>query len=401
LDKVGERIRLLRQEKGMSQKQLAGSDITRAFISQVESGKSKPSIGTLRIIASRLGKPVDYFIKNIDYDQTVAVLLRECNSLFEKGHFEEAKSIVNQVINLSYMCERRELEGDAYFLHGKLNKKNSDVAFEYFQKAEEVFHEINHRVKFVQTLFELANCHFRNEDFKQALRYYQRVIQYASTLKTLQDTLASTYIFSGSAALRVGDFNLSIHSYENAVKTLNGLNAPKKTIDCQLGLGWCYFLLGHNDKAISITLNGITLSRLHNKHQLTQLEQNLAIMYSRKGDLQASYALLNQCLTSYQASGNIVKQAAIHEELARYWVRMENPHKAITACQKGLDLLVEKNGILQRGRIYRMLAEIHQKSGEQKRALELCRMGIDCFRIVDAAEEIKASEELLNACTHV
>lgn len=59
---LGERVRAARRERGMSQAQLAGEELTKGFISQVESGIVRPSVRSLQIIATRLGKSLDYFL---------------------------------------------------------------------------------------------------------------------------------------------------------------------------------------------------------------------------------------------------------------------------------------------------------------------------------------------------
>jgi transcriptional regulator with XRE-family HTH domain len=51
---IGAQIRALRERLGWSQTQLAGHELTRGFISQVESGRVWPSLHSLRIIAARL-----------------------------------------------------------------------------------------------------------------------------------------------------------------------------------------------------------------------------------------------------------------------------------------------------------------------------------------------------------
>src|ERR1700716_3631659 len=59
---LGERVRWARRAAGLSQAQLAGDELTKGFISQIESGLVRPSIRSLQHIASTLGKPLDYFI---------------------------------------------------------------------------------------------------------------------------------------------------------------------------------------------------------------------------------------------------------------------------------------------------------------------------------------------------
>ena len=56
---LGERIRQWRQQRGLTQEQLAGREFTKSFISLLERGRAKPSVNTLLILAQRLGISVD------------------------------------------------------------------------------------------------------------------------------------------------------------------------------------------------------------------------------------------------------------------------------------------------------------------------------------------------------
>lgn len=51
---IGEKIKKLRTDKLMSQTELAGSEITRNMLSQIEHGSATPSLNTINYIASRL-----------------------------------------------------------------------------------------------------------------------------------------------------------------------------------------------------------------------------------------------------------------------------------------------------------------------------------------------------------
>lgn len=59
---LGVRLRAARREAGLTQAQVAGAELTKGFISQVESGQVRPSIRSLQVIANRLGRPLDYFL---------------------------------------------------------------------------------------------------------------------------------------------------------------------------------------------------------------------------------------------------------------------------------------------------------------------------------------------------
>ena len=61
---LGEKIRLARLDAGLSQRQLCGDVITRNMLSQIEHGTAKPSVKTLQYLASKLEKPMAYFLED-------------------------------------------------------------------------------------------------------------------------------------------------------------------------------------------------------------------------------------------------------------------------------------------------------------------------------------------------
>jgi transcriptional regulator with XRE-family HTH domain len=62
-ESLGERIRRLRNARGLSLAKVGGKDFSRAFLSQVEKGRAQPSTRVLRIVAGRLDTPVDYLLE--------------------------------------------------------------------------------------------------------------------------------------------------------------------------------------------------------------------------------------------------------------------------------------------------------------------------------------------------
>src|SRR5437867_12798559 len=62
-ESLGQRIRRIRTDRGMSLAAVVGDDFSRAFLNQVEMGKARPSIRVLRIIAERLGTEVEYLLE--------------------------------------------------------------------------------------------------------------------------------------------------------------------------------------------------------------------------------------------------------------------------------------------------------------------------------------------------
>lgn len=65
-EKIGNRIRELRKEKGISQEKLAFSaELDRTYVAGVESGKRNPSIKSLEKILAALDVTFEEFFRNI------------------------------------------------------------------------------------------------------------------------------------------------------------------------------------------------------------------------------------------------------------------------------------------------------------------------------------------------
>ncbi len=67
---IGEKIKNLRTSKLMTQKELAGEEITRNMLSQIENGCATPSLQTLVYLAGRLGVPAGYLITDGGANET-------------------------------------------------------------------------------------------------------------------------------------------------------------------------------------------------------------------------------------------------------------------------------------------------------------------------------------------
>lgn len=66
---IGEKIKKLRQQRNMTQSDLAGDQITRNMLSRVENGAALPSLPTVWYLAERLGVPAGFLLAEGDDDR--------------------------------------------------------------------------------------------------------------------------------------------------------------------------------------------------------------------------------------------------------------------------------------------------------------------------------------------
>jgi transcriptional regulator with XRE-family HTH domain len=76
---IGERLKRLRLERGLSQRELAAPGVSYAYISRIEAGTRQPSVKALRRLAAKLGVSADYLETGSDLDPAAARELRLCD----------------------------------------------------------------------------------------------------------------------------------------------------------------------------------------------------------------------------------------------------------------------------------------------------------------------------------
>ena len=87
--KIGEKIKKLRNEKSMTQSELAGKFITRNMLSLIESGSAQPSLPTIIYLAKRLNVPAGILVAddNDEYFYRRMTLIGNIRKAYSAGNY--------------------------------------------------------------------------------------------------------------------------------------------------------------------------------------------------------------------------------------------------------------------------------------------------------------------------
>src|SRR3954467_6887487 len=75
-ESIGQRLRRLRHERGLSQRELSSPGVSYAYISRIEAGARRPSVKALRMLARKLGVTAGYLETGSEIGATEARELR-------------------------------------------------------------------------------------------------------------------------------------------------------------------------------------------------------------------------------------------------------------------------------------------------------------------------------------
>ena len=207
---MGQRILQARLAAGMSQRELAGDEITRNMLSSLEHDSATPSIATLRYLARRLGRPVSYFLGDDDSSEGVAAfesgawrkslelmtpaekrwleplaLLRDAELAFSTGRIPYARSLLERLEGLSSPLYGPELRRKAAMVRCRcgvsaevpedsalLIKAERALAEKRWPDAERYLLARDHRDAHWHHL--MAECRFHAGDYATAKDHYHR-----------------------------------------------------------------------------------------------------------------------------------------------------------------------------------------------------------------------------------
>jgi len=105
---IGDRIRRLRMEQGLSQRQLATTGVSYAYISRLEAGKRTPSVKALRKLAERLGVTADYLETGYNLYGEMADLFEE---LYDLANIDSDTDLYHRCKRLHKRIQANKKEG--------------------------------------------------------------------------------------------------------------------------------------------------------------------------------------------------------------------------------------------------------------------------------------------------
>jgi transcriptional regulator with XRE-family HTH domain len=96
---LGERVRQLRINRGMTQTELAGDRFSKEYVSQIERAKTRPTSETVAWLAARLGVDEKFIETGVSTDavERTAGLVSRAEAALESKEYEEAATILGSV----------------------------------------------------------------------------------------------------------------------------------------------------------------------------------------------------------------------------------------------------------------------------------------------------------------
>ncbi len=175
INKVGEKVKATRKALNMTQSELAGSELSKSMLSQIENNVSNPSFKTLQYLAGRLNKPVSYFLDDDSLSQTYSPLnsnennnvINTITALIDEDNLDAAQDMLSEyAVNES---GNSKIAADLMFKLGiRLIKKNSiKKGRAYLGLSIDMYSKANLNIEAAKACIELALSYYHEFDYRK------------------------------------------------------------------------------------------------------------------------------------------------------------------------------------------------------------------------------------------
>jgi transcriptional regulator with XRE-family HTH domain/predicted negative regulator of RcsB-dependent stress response len=333
---VGERIRRLRQERGMSQSELAAGRLSKGFISQIESGRSRPSPESLRFIAQRLGVPMVALLPGLELAQQQAFLLRAAEAAVKAREQTDAAALLDEARPLlSTAAERswfHRLRSELLILRSEL-----EGALDEALHAFEAVSGLDASDETVRACNLVGRVHHLAGRQPAALLYFDRAAALASHPSVSPAVRALVHSNRGNTHMRLGDPDHAITAYETARAAAEDAEDLWQLAIAEMGLGEAArqradlpAAIGHAERAITL------FERIEMRQLQALILHNLGHVHADQGDLATARKLQEQALTAGRAMNDTFVVGYALERLAALEVAEGDAGRALFVAQAAI-----------------------------------------------------------------
>jgi tetratricopeptide (TPR) repeat protein len=343
---IGERVRLLRRAAGLSQEELAAGRFSKAYVSQIERGKTRPTRETLEWLADRLDTDsafLEHGLSRADSER-VATLLRDAEALVESARYREAlqsfrcaRDVAGSGVTSSLVLRLLRGEAWAYIRLGELEDAMSRLEEAAALAVGAGFTDLDR----AEIVFQVGVVRYSESSINEAIVLFDQALVLAESSDLVADRLRSdVFHWRARCHRRNRDWVAAEDDVERALELAESASDTRRTADAlfQASLvaqrqGRWLIARTHARRARELFEelgDGATVARLLN---------NLAGLEHLLGDAPRAVVLLEEAFEMFVELDLAVDAGYVCSSLAEIRLESGEPELSETQARKALELL--------------------------------------------------------------
>jgi tetratricopeptide (TPR) repeat protein len=388
--RVGEQIRIARRRAGMTQTQLAGDRYTKAYISALETGITRPSMVALNYVADRLGLPASHFLgdphptwSRLEVDMRLAA---GDWSAAADGYRALVASVSGDVARAEVL--RGLAEAEARQDHGR-------EAIAAASEAARLFATLGRQSDEALARYWLAYGTYLTDNEADARSQLQGLLgQVREGLKVEPEFEMRVLTALAAVESRVGEHARSLAYLEEARGLADDLD-DRRRATFLFNLAISYRETGDVEAAIRVGQQGLALYRAAGaSFESATIENDLALAYLATGNLERATEMATEAHEQFESAGDDRFLAAVLDTEAQIALAGGQHDRALGLAARSHQLardsgnrLAETAALLTAARILRTQGNADGAEKRYAAAAELARSGSGHGRLRELLRE--------------
>lgn len=355
----------------MSQAQLAGAELTKGFISQVESGLVRPSIRSLQLIAGRLGKSLDYFLGDepLSLQKRTEFFALAAQAAFERRAWGDLAQVARDALSLELAPAAR-----ARFLrwraHALLGAGDNDGAFAAAEEALRLLDPATDAEPVAWAMLVQGVAYANIGQIVAASQAFERGLDVVEAQEVRDVRLRTRLLLNlGTTYRRLNRTTKAVQLYEAALALANRVSDLHSVAQAFMGVAITMYDSGELDGAIGNYRKALELfRRVSDQRFEIDVLQSLAGVRFQQGKVAQAEEYAKAAQARALAVGDEHLAAVAEAELARVVLARGEAAEALRIARAAERVLARVGDTKQRAAAVRTIGAAHEAQKEHAAA---------------------------------
>jgi tetratricopeptide (TPR) repeat protein len=378
-------LRQARVAAGLSLAQMGGHELTRQAVHLIETGKVRPSMRSLRVLAQRLDVPVATLLAPGDgeapFDEgSIAELDRLCR------HYEYDQ-VIAHALELLERCRAPELVAGAHYFMGQAlcHTARPQEALEHLAEARELFESCDDDQGRVAETMELEALALQIAEDNRALGVAGEALRRYRALDGRRPEVESRLLQRlGTILAGSMEYRSALAHYQEALHVAGGVRDLVRLARLYHGLGTCHLHMGDYRAGGELLAKAHTLYEAEerlagtgHRSDLARVENDIGMLLLFQGDSAGAEQHFWSALARFDAAGHERMRSHVLLSLGELRQRQGRTGESAEFVQGAISLSGRLNETQALATAHQQMAELHASLGEWDAAMDSFQQALD------------------------
>ncbi len=391
----GEKVKKIRKMLKIKQRELQDENITRGFISMIESNRSRMSIDTAKKIAKKFNERAKELGINLNITGEYLLLtakqeaekycLEKLNNNIELEHIKD----IDEIIKISEKHELTEIKIKAYIKRADLEFENHiyKKAFLDYHEALDILVNIGNTSLQAFLYNKLGRCKINEGDYIEALTYFNKALYYSLQINDLKTKKNAIYNIA-LCYKKLNKFDTAFEYIDEYLSLIDKNEEFTHYVYINILKANCYKDKKEYEKAINLYQDLIKEVNDTDITLVGYIYSNLAEIYLEQSNFDKSL----ECFNIAEKIRRDNDMTNLHHTLidkANVYIKNENYNEALKLLEEGINLSYRNNDIEYILRGNYMLTDIYKHLDDNK------NLNNTYMKIIDVLENVNNEREII------